>query len=244
MRQVRLIDENSEQQGIIDTREAMDRARAVDLDLVMVGESADPPVAKIMDYGKFRYEEQQKKKEARKRSRSQDLKSIKFRIKVGDHDFNTKVNHIRRFIKGGHKVKATIMFRGRERAHPELGQQLLQRVADEVQDVAAVETKPNIAGMDMNMVLVPAANAPASKDKPRNAQADAPKAEEAKAETTASNTTTSSTTAPGTTDAPATEATESEVKEAVVKEEVVKEATVAAEVMAETETTEAPAAEA
>ena len=166
VRQLRLIDEEGEQQGIVDTRDAMDRARVANLDLVMVGETAEPPVARIMDYGKFRYEQQQQKKDARKRSRSQDVKSIKFRIKIDEHDFMTKVNHIRRFVGSGHKVKATIMFRGRERTHPELGQKLLQRVAEETADVAVVETRPSIAGMDMNMVLAPAEAPKVAKEKP------------------------------------------------------------------------------
>ena len=186
VRQVRLIDHEGEQQGIVDTRDAMDRARVANLDLVMVGETAEPPVARIMDYGKFRYEQQQQKKEARKRSRSQDVKSIKFRIKIDEHDFMTKVNHIRRFVSAGHKVKATIMFRGRERTHPELGQKLLLRVAEETTDVAVVETRPSIAGMDMNMILAPAETPKAPKEKlqkkPKTDEAKAAPAEAAKAD--------------------------------------------------------------
>lgn len=155
VRQVRLIGGDGQQQGIVDTREAIQRARDEDLDLVLVGESAQPPVAKILDYGKYRYEMQQQAKEARKRSRQQEMKAIKFRVKIDDHDYETKVNHIRRFLKGGHKVRATIMFRGRERTHPELGQELLYRVAKDVAEMASVESSPVIAGMDMNMVLAP-----------------------------------------------------------------------------------------
>jgi translation initiation factor IF-3 len=155
VRQVRLIDADGQQQGIVDTREALRRAREEDLDLVLVGENAQPPVAKLMDYGKFRYELQQQEKEARRRSRQQEMKAIKFRVKIDDHDYETKVNHIRRFLKGGHKVRATIMFRGRERTHPELGQELLQRVAQDVSELASIESAPVIAGMDMNMVLAP-----------------------------------------------------------------------------------------
>ena len=155
VRQVRLIMDDGEQQGIVDTRDALQSARERDLDLVLVGETAQPPVAKLMDYGKFRYEQQQQDKEARKRSRQQEMKAIKFRVKIDDHDYETKVNHIRRFLKGGHKVRATIMFRGRERTHPELGQELLYRVAKDVSEMAAIESAPVIAGMDMNMVLAP-----------------------------------------------------------------------------------------
>ncbi len=127
------------------------------MDLVLVGEAAQPPVAKMMDYGKYRYELQQQEKDARKRSRQQEMKSIKFRVKIDQHDFTTKVNHIRRFLGDGHKVRVVIMFRGRERSHPELGQQILDRVAREVAGSAIVDAPPSIAGMDMNMTLRPAA---------------------------------------------------------------------------------------
>jgi len=236
---VLLIDENAEKQGIVDTREAMDRARAVNLDLVMVGESADPPVAKILDYGKFRYEEQQKKKEARKRSRSQDVKSIKFRIKIDEHDFMTKVNHIRRFSQAGHKVKATIMFRGRERTHPELGQKLLQRVAEEVKDVAIVETRPNIAGMDMNMILAPASTAPVAKDKPKKDNKSEAKSDNAKAEAK-----TEAKDAPAEKAPEASEAAPEAATTEATTSEATAEATIAAEAVAEAEVTETPAAEA
>jgi len=154
-RQVRLIDAEGTQRGIVDTRDAMRLAREQDLDLVLVGEQAQPPVAKLMDYGRYRYELQQQAKETRKRSRSQEMKSIKFRIKIDRHDYETKVNHIRRFLKDGHKVKVTIMFRGRERTHPELGQEILNRVAADTTQLAVVDSAPVIAGMDMNMVLRP-----------------------------------------------------------------------------------------
>ncbi len=154
-RQVRLITESGEQIGIIDTRDAMRRAREAEMDLVLVGESADPPVARLMDYGRYRFEMQQQAKEARKRARQQELKSIKFRVKIDKHDYETKVNHIRRFLKGGHKVKVTIMFRGRERTHPELGQEILNRVAGDLTELAVVDSAPSIAGMDMNMILRP-----------------------------------------------------------------------------------------
>jgi translation initiation factor IF-3 len=152
---VRLIGADGQQQGIVDTREAVRRAREDDLDLVLVGESAQPPVAKMMDYGKYRYELQQQAKEARKRSRQQEMKSIKFRVKIEEHDYETKVNHIRRFLKGGHKVRVVIMFRGRERTHPELGREILNRVAKDVTELAVVDLAPSLAGMDMNMTLRP-----------------------------------------------------------------------------------------
>lgn len=153
---MRLIDAEGQQRGIVETRDALRLARENDLDLVLVGEQAQPPVAKLLDYGKYRYELQQQAKEARKRSRSQEMKAIKFRIKIDKHDYQTKVNHIKRFLKDGHKVKVTIMFRGRERTHPELGQEILNRVAKDVTELAVVDSTPVIAGMDMNMVLRPA----------------------------------------------------------------------------------------
>jgi len=158
VRQVRLIGADGQQQGIVDTREAIRRAREEHLDLVLVGENAQPPVAKMLDYGRYRYELQQQAKEARKRSRQQEMKSIKFRVKIENHDYETKVNHIRRFLKGGHKVRVVIMFRGRERTHPELGQDILNRVAKDVSELAVVDSPPSISGMDMNMTLRPAVN--------------------------------------------------------------------------------------
>lgn len=155
VRQVRLIGPDGEQRGIVETREALRQAREEELDLVLVGETAQPPVARMMDYGKYRYELQQQEKEARKRTRQQEMKAIKFRVKIDDHDYETKVNHVRRFLKNGHKVKVTIMFRGRERTHPELGRDILERVARDVSELAVVEVAPSIAGMDMNMVLGP-----------------------------------------------------------------------------------------
>ena len=162
VRQVRLIDAEGVQKGIVDTRDAVRQAREQDLDLVLVGEQASPPVAKLMDYGRYRYELQQQAKETRKRSRSQEMKSIKFRIKIDKHDYETKVNHIRRFLRDGHKVKVTIMFRGRERTHPELGQEILNRVAKDTLELSVVDAAPIIAGMDMNMVLRPGPGAMAA----------------------------------------------------------------------------------
>jgi translation initiation factor IF-3 len=153
---VRLIGSDGTQFGIVDTRDAVGRARDEGLDLALVGETAQPPVARIMDYGKYRYELQQQEKEARKRTRNQELKSIKFRVKIEEHDYQTKTRHIKRFLEEGHKVKVTIMFRGRERSHPELGQEILDRVAKDVTELAAVDMPPTLAGMDMNMVLRPA----------------------------------------------------------------------------------------
>ena len=152
-RQVRFIDSGGQQQGILDTKDALSRAREEGLDLVLVGENSQPPVARMMDYGKYRYEIQQQAKEARKRAKNQEMKSIKFRIKIEEHDYTTKVNHIKRFLKSGHKVKVVIMFRGRERTHPELGKEILNRVSKDVGEIAAIDSPPTLAGMDMTMTL-------------------------------------------------------------------------------------------
>ena len=155
-RQVRLIGSDGQQQGIVDTKDALARARTENLDLVLVGANSNPPVAKLMDYGKYRYEMKQQAKEARKRSKQQEMKAIKFRVKIEEHDYQTKVNHIKRFLKNGNKVRVVIMFRGRERTHPELGKELLERVSEQLKEVAIVDMAPTLAGMDMNMVLRPA----------------------------------------------------------------------------------------
>ncbi len=155
MRQVRLVDETGQQLGIVDTREALKLAQEKGLDLVLVSPAAKPPVAKILDYGKWRYEQQQQEKERRKKQKRQEQKAIKFRVKVSEHDYQTKLKHVRRFLEDGHKVKVTIMFRGREMAHPELGKKILDRVAEDLKEIATVEMPPQLAGRDMNMVLAP-----------------------------------------------------------------------------------------
>ncbi|WP_135229336.1 translation initiation factor IF-3 [Deinococcus fonticola] len=155
VRQIRLIGGEGEQIGIIDTRDAMNMAREQGLDLVMVSPQAVPPVCRLLDYGRFRYEQQQNEKENRKRARSHEVKAIKFRVKIDDHDFKTKTGHVRRFLEEGHKVKVTIMFRGRERTHPELGERILVRVAETLADIGAPEGMPSMMGMDMNMIMAP-----------------------------------------------------------------------------------------
>jgi translation initiation factor IF-3 len=174
VRQVRLIDAEGTQQGIVDTRDALRMAREQDLDLVLVGEQAQPPVARLMDFGRYRYELQQQAKDARKRSKSQEMKSIKFRVKIDRHDYQTKVNHIRRFLRDGHKVKVTIMFRGRERTHPELGQEILNRVAADTTQLSVIDAAPVLAGMDMNMVLRPSASATLTTHAPGASEAAIP----------------------------------------------------------------------
>lgn len=150
-----MIGPDGKQLGIMDTREALRLAQEMDLDLVLVGPNADPPVARIMDYSKWRYEQQMAEKEARKKAKRTEVKSIKFRVKIDEHDYQTKLGHIKRFLQEGHKVKVTIMFRGREVAHPELGERILNRVAEDLKDLAVVEMKPEMLGRDMNMLLAP-----------------------------------------------------------------------------------------
>ncbi len=157
MPKVRVIGPDGEQIGIMDTREALRLAEEKELDLVLVGPAADPPVAKLMDYGKFRYAQQLAEKEARKKAKRTEVKSIKFRVKIDEHDYQTKLSHIKRFLEEGHKVKVTIMFRGREMSHPELGERILNRVAEDLKSLAVVEMRPEILGRDMNMLLAPVA---------------------------------------------------------------------------------------
>ncbi|MEF2278570.1 translation initiation factor IF-3 [Deinococcus sp. YIM 134068] len=178
VRQIRLIGAEGEQVGIIDTRDALNMAREQGLDLVMVSPQAVPPVCRLLDYGRFRFEQQQNEKETRKRARAQEVKAIKFRVKIDDHDFDTKTGHVRRFLEEGHKVKVTIMFRGRERTHPELGERILHRVADTLAEIGAPEGMPSMMGMDMNMIMAPKA-APAPRrtvETAEPAEANAPAA--------------------------------------------------------------------
>ena len=161
---VRLVDENGEQIGIKDTDEAREYAWGKNLDLVEVAAQADPPVARVMDYGKYRYEQEQKAKLARKHQVSINVKEIKFRPKIGIHDYNTKKNHVERFLNQRAKVKVTIMFRGRETTHPERGRDLLMRLAEDVKEIGQVESPPLLDGRNMVMVLGPTKNAGAKRD--------------------------------------------------------------------------------
>lgn len=153
--QVRLIGPDGEQVGIVNTSEALAYADKLNLDLVEVAPMATPPVCKVMDYGKYRYEQEQKAKEARKRQTIISIKEIKLRPKIDDHDFETKKGHVERFLKNGDKVKLTIMFRGRELMHPHLGERLLRRMAADLADICDVESEPNLDGRNMVMMLAP-----------------------------------------------------------------------------------------
>jgi translation initiation factor IF-3 len=161
---VRLIDENGEQLGIKNSDEAREYAWGKNLDLVEVAAQADPPVARVMDYGKYRYEQEQKAKLARKHQVSINVKEIKLRPKIGVHDYNTKKNHVVRFLNQRAKVKVTIMFRGRETAHPERGRDLLMRLAEDVKELGQVESPPLLDGRNMVMILGPTKNAGVKKD--------------------------------------------------------------------------------
>src|SRR5438046_3434943 len=161
---VRLVDENGEQLGIKTADEAREYAWGKNLDLVEVAAQADPPVTRVMDYGKYRYEQEQKAKLARKHQVSINIKEIKLRPKIGIHDYNTKKGHVVRFLNQRAKVKVTIMFRGRETQHPERGRDLLMRLAEDVKEIGQVESPPLLDGRNMVMMLGPTKNAGAKRD--------------------------------------------------------------------------------
>jgi len=152
---VRLIDHDGSQLGIKPLQEALNLAFAREMDLVEVAPDANPPVCKIMDWNKFRYDEAQRKKEARRKATTTTIKEMKYRVKIGPGDFDTKTRQVSRFLDEGHKVKVTIMFRGRENDHPELGLKILDRVVTEVAETAKVESAPKRDGRNMVMVLAP-----------------------------------------------------------------------------------------
>jgi translation initiation factor IF-3 len=153
--QVRLIDETGSQLGVMDTDEALRVAQGKDLDLVEVAPEAKPPVCRILDYSKYKYEQAQKVKQAKKHQQQINVREIKFRPKIAAHDYATKKGHVERFLKAKDKVKVTIMFRGREVTHPERGVALLDRLAEELTELAIVEQRPNLDGRNMTMVLGP-----------------------------------------------------------------------------------------
>ena len=154
-REVRVIGPEGSQFGIKSLPDALALARELDLDLVEVAPLANPPVCRIMDYGKFRYEESQKAKESRKKATHISIKEVKFRPKIGQGDFDTKVRHIVDFLEDGHKVKVTLQFRGREMAHPELGAKILNQVAEQTAEIGKIEAHPRQDGRNMTMVLAP-----------------------------------------------------------------------------------------
>ena len=153
--EVRLVGPDGSQIGIVSIQEALSRAQELDLDLVEVAPMASPPVCRIMDYGKFKYERDVRQKEARKRQVRVEVKEMKMRPKIDPHDYRTKKGHIERFLKVGAKVKVTIMFRGREMAHTELGRRLLDRLTEDLKELATVESFPKLDGRNMVMLFAP-----------------------------------------------------------------------------------------
>ena len=154
-RQVRLIGSDGTQYGVKALPEALQIAREQGLDLVEVAAAADPPVAKIMDHGKYKYEQDQRRKESKRKASNVVIKEMKFRPKIDGHDYTTKMKHVERFLEEGSKVKLTIMFRGREVFHPELGKRILDRVAERLGETAKIEAEPKLDGRNMIMVLAP-----------------------------------------------------------------------------------------
>ncbi|GAA2522534.1 translation initiation factor IF-3 [Rarobacter incanus] len=153
--EVRLVGPGGEQVGVVRIEVALNLAQEADLDLVEVAPDARPPVVKLMDYGKFKYESDMKAREARRNQANTQLKEIRFRLKIDDHDYETKKGHVVRFLSAGDKVKTMIMFRGREQSRPEMGVRLLQRLADDVAEFGTVESMPKQDGRNMVMVIAP-----------------------------------------------------------------------------------------
>jgi translation initiation factor IF-3 len=153
VREIRVIDDTGQQVGIMSPQQALAIAREKGLDLVEISPTASPPVCRIMDYGKFQYLEQKRQRQAKKHQKVIEVKEIKFRPKVDEHDYQFKKKHIERFLSEGDKVKATIFFRGREMAHPEIGRRILERLIDDLADVATPENMPRQEGNQMHTIL-------------------------------------------------------------------------------------------
>ena len=154
-REVRLIGANGEQLGVVHTREALARAQEAALDLVAIAPTAAPPVCKIMDYGRFKFEQSKKDRDAQRKSRAGDLKGMRMSPKIGEHDFQVKARRVKEFLQEGNKVRVAMWFRGREMAHPKVGEVLLVRLAHLVADVGTVEGTPKLEGRNMIMILAP-----------------------------------------------------------------------------------------
>jgi len=176
---VRLVGADGSQIGIVEVADAMRQARDLDLDLVEVAPQANPPVCRIMDYGKYKYERDIRQKEARKKQSRIDVKEIKFRPKIDPHGYATKKGHVERFLKAGQRVKVTIMFRGREMAHTELGRKILDRLVVDLADTAVVDAAPKQDGRNMIMVIAPTKKR--ESDHADEATRDAPEADGAPA---------------------------------------------------------------
>jgi translation initiation factor IF-3 len=152
---VRLIGADGEQLGVVEINEALKRAQDADLDLVEVAPNSKPPVTRLLDYSKYKYEQEQKQKQARKHQQQVNIREIKLRPKIANHDYETKKGHVERFLRHQDKVKVTIMFRGREQAHPERGRALLQRLYEDLDGLAVIESQPLQEGRNMSMLLAP-----------------------------------------------------------------------------------------
>ncbi|MBX5489993.1 MAG: translation initiation factor IF-3 [Chloroflexi bacterium] len=155
VREVRLIDENGEQLGVLPTSEALRIARDRGLDLVEVAPMATPPVCRLMDYGRYKYEQTKRERDARKHATKVELKEVRLRPKTDEHDIDFKTRAVQRFLKDGDKVKVTLMFRGREMAHPQIGRQILEQMAEAVREFGQVERMPLMEGRTMTMILAP-----------------------------------------------------------------------------------------
>jgi len=175
--EVRLVGEDGKQVGVVPTAQALEMARERDLDLVEVAPDARPPVARLLDYSKYKYEQEQKAKAARKHQQQVNVREIKLRPKIAVHDYETKKGHVERFLSRQDKVKVTIMFRGREQAHPERGRALLQRLYEDVSDLATIEQEPEQEGRNMHMLLAPVRDGAGSRQRAEQASDGAPTAE-------------------------------------------------------------------
>ncbi len=191
---MRLIGADGEQLGIVEIADALKRAQAADLDLVEVAPGSKPPVTRLLDYSKYKYEQEQKQKQARKHQQQVNIREIKLRPKIASHDYETKKGHVERFLKHRDKVKVTIMFRGREQAHPERGRALLQKLFEDLGGIAVIESAPLQEGRNMSMLLAPskevaklddAAQPDGAADADAPAAAEAPAAEAASADASA-----------------------------------------------------------
>jgi translation initiation factor IF-3 len=184
---VRLIGAEGEQLGIVEIGEAMRRAQEADLDLVEVAPGSKPPVTRLLDYSKYKYEQEQKQKAARKHQTQVNVREIKLRPKIAVHDYETKKGHVERFLRQRNKVKITIMFRGREQAHPERGRNLLQRLFEDLDGLAVIESAPLQEGRNMSMMLAPSKEVPAPQDSDTPDASDKPTAPDAPDEPSASD---------------------------------------------------------
>jgi len=175
---VRLIGAEGEQLGVVEINEALKRAQEADLDLVEVAPNSKPPVTRLLDYSKYKYEQEQKQKQARKHQQQVNIREIKLRPKIAQHDYETKKGHVERFLRHQDKVKITIMFRGREQAHPERGRALLQRLFEDLDGLAVIESQPLQEGRNMSMLLAPGKDAAKPEDEAKPAEDSAKPAED------------------------------------------------------------------